>query len=69
MLYGQSDYVFEDGATGGMGWAARLHFARFPDGNILIDEYHIFPVSIRNVYVSKMILRLTINKSAPPRAT
>ncbi|KAL2670269.1 hypothetical protein Neosp_014736 [[Neocosmospora] mangrovei] len=49
MLYGQSDYVYEDSATGGMGWAARLHFARFPNGNILIDEYHIFPATKKKI--------------------
>ncbi|UPL02795.1 hypothetical protein LCI18_013729 [Fusarium solani-melongenae] len=56
MLHGHSDYVYEDGPTGGMGWAARLHFTRFPDGDILIDEYHIFPVSIRTVCVLGMSL-------------
>ncbi|KAK1856467.1 fungal specific transcription factor [Colletotrichum chrysophilum] len=43
MLHGQSNYVYDDGTTGEMGWAARLHFQRFDDGRILIDTYHIFP--------------------------
>ncbi|KAF9871276.1 aminotransferase [Colletotrichum karsti] len=46
MLYGQSNYVYDDGTTGEMGWAARLHFQRFDDGKILIDMYHIFPPHI-----------------------
>ncbi|EQB48555.1 aminotransferase [Colletotrichum gloeosporioides Cg-14] len=44
MLHGQSNYVYDDGTTGEMGWAARLHFQRFDDGRILIDTYHIFPL-------------------------
>lgn len=53
MLHGQSNYVYDDGTTGEMGWAARLQFQRFDDGRILIDTYHIFPVGIPNYLSSR----------------
>lgn len=46
MLYGMSKYVYEDETTGEMSWAARLCFERSSGGSILINLYHIFPVSL-----------------------
>lgn len=43
MLYGKSEYDYEDGSTGEMLWSARLHFKR-SDSGIAIDLYHIYAV-------------------------
>lgn len=45
MLYGTSDYVYDDASTGKLFWAARAHMKRSNDGDILIDAYDVFPVS------------------------
>ncbi|KAI0473452.1 hypothetical protein GGR56DRAFT_675941 [Xylariaceae sp. FL0804] len=41
MLYGKSQYDYEDGSTGEMPWSARLHFRRSPSG-ISIDFYQVY---------------------------
>ncbi|KAM0817499.1 putative SnoaL-like domain-containing protein [Seiridium cardinale] len=41
MLYGKSEYDYEDGTTGEMPWSARLHFKR-SDSDILIDFYQVY---------------------------
>ncbi|KAK6197275.1 hypothetical protein LQW54_010737 [Pestalotiopsis sp. IQ-011] len=45
MLYGKSEYDYEDGSTGEMPWSARLHFQR-SGGGIAIDFYQVYSVSI-----------------------
>lgn len=44
MLYGKSEYKYEDGTTGDMPWSARLHFKR-SDSGISIDFYQVYSVS------------------------
>ncbi|KAJ0124407.1 hypothetical protein J7T55_005745 [Diaporthe amygdali] len=41
MLYGKSEYDYEDGTTGEMPWSARLHFKR-SDSGIAIDFYQVY---------------------------
>lgn len=43
MLYGKSEYDYEDGTTGEMPWSARLHFKR-SDSSIAIDFYQVYSV-------------------------
>lgn len=44
MLYGKSEYDYQDGTTGEMPWSARLHFKR-SDSSIAIDFYQVYSVS------------------------
>lgn len=44
MVYGLSKYWYEDGTTGQMPWAARLHFQRSKE-HVAIDFYQIYAVS------------------------
>lgn len=59
MLYGMSKYVYDDETTGEMSWAARLCFQRSENGSILINFYHIFPVSHWSVFDTSKEQRLT----------
>ncbi|KAH6995891.1 hypothetical protein BKA56DRAFT_695187 [Ilyonectria sp. MPI-CAGE-AT-0026] len=43
MVYGLSKYWYEDGTTGQMPWAARLHFQRSQE-DIAIDFYQIYAI-------------------------
>lgn len=57
MLYGKSEYDYEDGTTGEMPWSARLHFKR-SDSSIAIDFYQVYSVSFPTFHV-KLLPGLT----------
>lgn len=49
MLLGLSEYSKTDSSHGRMKWAAKLSLMRQSDGEILIESYHIFPVSLHPI--------------------
>lgn len=50
MLYGKSEYDYDNGTTGEMPWSARLQFKR-SDSGIAIDFYQVYSVSLLAFYI------------------